>query len=72
VVAPLDGQLTAWASSRRHADVSPALALRAITTWSRMHGLASLEIEGTYTSMGLDAALLYEAEIAAVLAAPAS
>lgn len=64
---PLDDQLERWSSSRELADVPPALGLAAVITWSRLHGLASLEIEGTYTSMGIDAQLLYDNEIAAIL-----
>lgn len=32
---------------------------RAVTTWSRMHGHVSLEIEGNFASMGLDPEALY-------------
>jgi Tetracyclin repressor-like, C-terminal domain len=48
----------------------PALALRSVSTWSRLHGLASLEIEGNFASMGLDAELIFTAEVNALLAAP--
>jgi len=64
---PLNAQLEQWSASRALPDIDPALALAAITTWSRLHGLASLEIEGTYTSMGIDADLLYDAEVTAIL-----
>jgi AcrR family transcriptional regulator len=66
-IARLNEQLAQWSSSREFADIPPALALKAVTTWSRLHGLASLEIEGTYISMGIDADLLYDAEVTAIL-----
>jgi AcrR family transcriptional regulator len=64
---PLDGQLEHWSHSRELPDVSPALALRAVTTWSRLHGLVSLEIEGNFASMGLDPEPLFDAEVIAIL-----
>jgi AcrR family transcriptional regulator len=41
-------------------------SLRAITLWSRVHGLVSLEIEGNFASMGVDPDLLYAEEFAAL------
>ena len=63
--AKLAGQLTAWAR-KRGLDVDPAVAHRAIVVWSRLHGLVSLEIEGNFASMGVDAELLLDEEIAAL------
>jgi AcrR family transcriptional regulator len=68
---PLDSQLDRWSQSRELADIGPALALRAITTWSRLHGLVSLEIEGNFESMGIDPELLFDAEVTAILTMPA-
>jgi len=56
----LADQLTTWAKSRGAGAVDPAVSLRAITLWSRLHGLVSLEIEGNFASMGLTADGLYE------------
>jgi AcrR family transcriptional regulator len=67
---PLDEQLEEWARTRELRVVSPALALRSVSTWARLHGLASLEIEGNFASMGLDAELIFNAEVNALLAAP--
>jgi hypothetical protein len=64
---PLDRQLQHWSETRELTDVDPTLALRAITTWSRLHGMISLEIEGNFTSMGLDPQLLYDTEVTAIL-----
>ncbi|BCJ52686.1 TetR family transcriptional regulator [Actinoplanes sp. NBRC 14428] len=51
-------QLAAWSAA-----TGPAVALRAVTAWSRLHGLVSLEIEGNFRSMGLDPGLLFDAEM---------
>jgi AcrR family transcriptional regulator len=61
--ATLSGQLTAWAP-----EVDPGRALAGVTAWSRMHGFVSLEIEGNFASMGLDAERLFAREVAALLA----
>lgn len=55
----LAGELTRWATARGEADLDPAVALGAITLWSRLHGLASLEIEGNFASMGINPDPLY-------------
>jgi AcrR family transcriptional regulator len=60
---PLASQLAAWAQPYDHL-AGPAVALRAILAWSRLHGLVSLEIAGNYASMGLDPARLFELELA--------
>ncbi|MCA2214454.1 TetR/AcrR family transcriptional regulator [Jidongwangia harbinensis] len=61
---PLAGQLTEWGRRRGHEELDPGAAARAVLLWSRMHGLVSLEIEGNFASMGLDADELFEAEVA--------
>jgi AcrR family transcriptional regulator len=61
--ARLDRQLERWARDRGLAGVDPHLARRAIVIWARLHGLVSLEIEGNFAAMGLDAALLVDAAI---------
>jgi AcrR family transcriptional regulator len=44
---------------------APAAALhRALTFWTRLHGVLSLELAGHFTGMGFDPALLFEAELA--------
>jgi AcrR family transcriptional regulator len=64
---PLASQLTAWAQA--HAvDVDPAIALRAILIWSRVHGLVSLEIAGNFASMGIDPHQIFEAQLPALTA----
>jgi AcrR family transcriptional regulator len=63
----LDRQLDRWARSRQLTDVSPALALWGVVTWTRLHGLVSLEIEGNYAAMGLDPELLFDLEVDGIL-----
>ncbi|MFD0036327.1 TetR/AcrR family transcriptional regulator [Streptomyces anulatus] len=41
----------------------PAALHRALTFWTRLHGVLSLELAGHFTGMAFDPALLYEAEI---------
>ena len=64
--AELAGQISEWARRRGRGGVDPGVALRALTAWSRLHGLVTLEIEGNYASMGLDADRLFAAEVAAL------
>ena len=64
---PLDAQLAAWAQSHSP-GADPATALRAVLTWSRLHGIVSLEIAGNFASMGLDAGQLFEIQLAALMA----
>ena len=63
--AALAGQLSDWADNRGD-QVDPAKALRAILTWSRLHGFVSLEIAGNYASMGIDPDQLFEIELRAL------
>jgi AcrR family transcriptional regulator len=61
----LASQASDWASDRGlHAD--PATAVRALLTWSRLHGFVSLEIDCNYSSMGIDPDALFEIELTAL------
>lgn len=51
----------AWAGS--HPDAPPSALHLALTFWSRLHGVLSLELAGHFTGMGLDPALLFDAEV---------
>ncbi|MEU9607218.1 TetR/AcrR family transcriptional regulator [Streptomyces sp. NPDC048057] len=56
---------------REWADDHPAPAAtvhRALTFWTRLHGLLSLELAGHFTGMRFDPALLYAAEVDDLLA----
>ncbi|MEV7206076.1 MULTISPECIES: TetR/AcrR family transcriptional regulator [unclassified Streptomyces] len=57
--AHLDGHRQ-WAGD--HPAPAPALH-RALSFWSRLHGVLSLELAGQFTGMGFDPALLFEAEL---------
>ena len=65
----LDHQLAAWSALRNAADPTiPPLVLRlAVLTWTRLHGVVSLELAGVFADMGLDADLLLAAEIDAIV-----
>jgi AcrR family transcriptional regulator len=63
----LDRQLEGWAARTGAGRVPTAALWRAVLTWSRLHGALSLEIGGNFASMGIDAALLFEAEVDALL-----
>jgi hypothetical protein len=63
--APLTRQLDAWVRSRG-LDAPAPVALRAIQVWSRLHGLVLLEIEGNLAAMGLDPAMIFDIEVAAL------
>ena len=58
----LASQASAWAADRG-LDANSATAIRALLTWSRLHGFVSLEIDGNYTSMGIDPDELFETEL---------
>ncbi|WP_407560895.1 TetR/AcrR family transcriptional regulator [Streptomyces sp. 184] len=50
---------------------APAAVLhRALTVWTRLHGVLSLELAGHFAGMGFDPAELYAAEVAAATAPP--
>ncbi|MFD8417783.1 TetR/AcrR family transcriptional regulator [Streptomyces sp. NPDC059466] len=57
-------QVEEWMRRRGVDDVPPAVASRAMMLWARLHGLASLEIEDNFASMGIDPGPFYEAEAA--------
>ena len=61
----LADQLSEWAQNRG-VQADPANALRAILTWSRLHGFITLEIAGNYASMGIDPDQLFETELHAL------
>lgn len=63
-----DTRLETHLAQHRHwaADhpAEPAALRRALHFWTRLHGILSLELAGHFTGMGLDAAELYENELA--------
>ncbi|MFI6638873.1 TetR/AcrR family transcriptional regulator [Streptomyces sp. NPDC050504] len=72
--APADGTRTALeARFEAHLEehlrpagdrtVAPAALHRALTFWTRLHGVLSLELAGHFSGMGFDPALLFAAEL---------
>ncbi|MFH8976034.1 TetR/AcrR family transcriptional regulator [Streptomyces sp. NPDC017890] len=53
-----------WAGGH-HAP--PAVLHRALTVWTRLHGVLSLELAGHFTGMRFDPSLLYDAELDGLL-----
>ncbi|WP_434599753.1 WHG domain-containing protein [Streptomyces sp. A5-4] len=49
-----------WANGHQ---ATPAVLHRALTVWTRLHGVLSLELAGHFTGMGFDPALLFAAEL---------
>ncbi|MGW0532473.1 TetR/AcrR family transcriptional regulator [Streptomyces sp. NPDC003032] len=54
-----------WAGEH---PATPAQLHRALSFWTRLHGVLSLELAGHFTGMGFDAAALFEAELEGLLA----
>ena len=68
----LDGQLRRWAAARGDTDAPPAGVLKlGVLAWSRLHGIASLELAGILGDMGLEAGLLAQAEVDDLVASAA-
>jgi AcrR family transcriptional regulator len=59
---PLADELARWANERG-VQADATTALRALLTWSRLHGFVSLELAGNYDSMGINPDQLFEAEL---------
>ncbi|GGP01012.1 TetR/AcrR family transcriptional regulator [Nonomuraea glycinis] len=65
---PLDEELLRWGQAiGAPADITPTALRLAVLTWSRMHGLISLEIAGAFDNMNMDAGLLMATEIESVV-----
>ncbi|MFB4282258.1 TetR/AcrR family transcriptional regulator [Nonomuraea sp. MTCD27] len=72
---PDEGQATPFdehiEDHRQWADghpAPPAVLHRALSCWSRLHGVLSLELAGHFAGMGFDPALYFEAELDDLLA----
>lgn len=66
--SPLEAHLEqhrAWAGGH---PAPPSTLHRALTFWTRLHGVLSLELAGHFTGMGFDPAQLYNAETEALTA----
>jgi AcrR family transcriptional regulator len=62
--AELRGELDTWIQRVGGEQRSPAILLRGVIFWSRLHGLVSLELDRHLASMQLDPELLYRTELA--------
>ena len=62
--AELRAELETWIDRVGDRPRRPAILLRGVIFWSRLHGLISLELDGHLASMQLNAELLYRAELA--------
>ncbi|MGW1779379.1 TetR/AcrR family transcriptional regulator [Streptomyces sp. NPDC002143] len=60
LTARLEGLGDQWTAGH---PAPPATLHRALTWWTRLHGVLSLELAGHFTGMGFDPALLYTAEL---------
>lgn len=65
-LAALDAQFAAWSDAGGQPG-SGTVIRRGVTWWTRLHGLLGLELAGHFAGMGFDPALLFEAEVAALL-----
>ena len=62
--ATLTRELTQWGTRASHdRTLGPDVLLLGLLAWTRMHGIISLEIEGVFDQVGVDAARLYDQEI---------
>jgi AcrR family transcriptional regulator len=64
VSATLRAELETWTKRVGGAELPPAILLRGVIFWSRLHGLVSLELDHHLASMQLEPELLYRAELA--------
>jgi len=62
----LRASVAGWAERSGLADVSVEVLTLALLTWTRLHGIISLEIGGHLGSMGIGADVLYASEVAAI------
>ena len=63
----LAGQIRAWGQRAQPPDLPAGRLYLGLLTWTRLHGLISLELGHHLASTGVDPALLYEAEVQSLL-----
>jgi Tetracyclin repressor-like, C-terminal domain len=64
---PLSDQIRAWAERTAMPDLPVRVLALGLLCWTRLHGVISLELGHHLASTGIDAALLYEAEVEALI-----
>jgi AcrR family transcriptional regulator len=65
---PFDGHLEEHRQWAGEHPAPPAALRRALTFWTRLHGVLSLELAGHFAGMGFDATLFFESELQELLA----
>ena len=63
----LAGQIRVWGKRAQDPGLPAGRLYLGLLTWTRLHGLISLELGHHLTATGVDPALLYEAEVQALL-----
>jgi AcrR family transcriptional regulator len=57
-------QLSEWSASREpERERSPAVLRLGLATWTRLHGVVSLELAGIFDALGVDAGVFLAAEV---------
>ena len=59
----LDKQLRLWARAQERPDAGPRASRAAITIWTRVHGIVSLELTGIFANHTIEAQRLIDLEI---------
>ena len=65
----LGTEIRAWAERSGLADNSPGVLMLGIRSWTRLHGIISLELGGHLAATGIEANLLYETEVDEIVSA---
>jgi len=64
----LDAELLRWSARRADAaDISPFVLSLGVLTWTRLHGIVSLELAGVFASVGIDAGAALDRELKEVI-----
>ena len=66
--AGIEAALVDWRDRVGLADTSPELLALAFLSWTRLHGVISLELGGHLAATGVGAAVLFDAEVATIRA----
>lgn len=64
----LDTQIAAWGERMGYENLTSRQLHWGLTVWTRLHGIVSLEVAGQFALTQVEPALLFDAEVAALLA----
>ncbi len=67
-VGPLHRQIAEWGERMGHGRHTPRQQHWGLTVWTRLHGLLSLEVAGQFALTDIEPALLFRAEVDALVA----